>query len=89
MATQAISEQLIRSRVSKLTQRLTITETHKFPLQVSCNGDEERITDCEHLSDHDCSVGEAAGVICDTRTEDEEQVQELSCFTTGMEFYEL
>ena len=52
--------------------------------QVVCDGTEERLIDCEHEHDqHDCSRGEDAGVKCDTRTMDQEQVNELTCFTEG------
>ena len=54
--------------------------------QVACDGSEERLIDCEHSSSHNCERGEAAGVICDTRTEDEERLLELPCFEPGFSY---
>ena len=34
---------------------------------VKCGGHEVRLLDCPHVEQDDCGVGEAAGVICDTR----------------------
>merc|ERR1719309_955680 len=37
---------------------------------VMCKGDELSIDDCIHSSQHDCSFGEAAGVVCATEVAD-------------------
>ena len=54
--------------------------------QVSCDGTEERLIDCDHADSHDCGPNEAAGVICDVRTEKDEALLEASCFTTGVSY---
>jgi len=54
--------------------------------QVSCDGSEERLIDCNHSTSHDCERGESAGVICDTRTVDQENLLELSCFEPGVSY---
>ena len=52
--------------------------------QVSCDGTEERLKDCNHSNRHDCSLGESAGVVCDTRTAVQLSAVENACFQTGI-----
>ena len=52
--------------------------------QVRCDGTEERLLDCRHSKRDDCGAGEAAGAVCDTRTEEREQQDEQNCFQVGV-----
>lgn len=73
---------------------MSFTKESKFGLtsanfrmdNVQCDGTEEKLVDCEYQRNHDCSEGEAAGVVCDTRTKDVEEIQELSCFEPGVSY---
>ena len=51
---------------------------------VKCEGTEERLLDCDHSDDDDCSPGEAAGVICDTR--DYSNILNATCFELDVSY---
>jgi len=53
---------------------------------VRCDGTEERLIDCQHNTDHDCREGEAAGVLCDTRSKKEELDIESTCFSSNVSY---
>lgn len=40
--------------------------------------------DCRHTKHDDCGAGEAAGVICDTRSEDQISRETENCFDVGI-----
>ncbi len=48
-----------------------------------CDGTEERLVDCIYQNIHDCTEGEAAGVVCDTRSKDEEEILEFPRLEAG------
>ena len=58
--------------------------------QVQCIGNESTIADCPHRRDENCNSGEAAGVVCDTRTRQdinvEEELLKRECFATNTVF---
>ena len=57
--------------------------------EVSCNGDEERLIDCDHHERHDCGGSEGAGVICDSSTDTDlldEKILTLACFAPKVSF---
>ena len=52
--------------------------------QVSCDGTEERLIDCDHSKDDDCGTGEGAGAICDTRSQEDIENAGEDCFEIGI-----
>ena len=71
---------------------LTMTKESRFGAtspdfamdQVRCDGTEERLVDCRHTKQDDCGAGEAAGAICDTRSEEELAEEQSNCFHIGI-----
>ena len=65
--------------------------TDQFSLdQVRCRGNETNILDCPHEKEENCNSGEAAGVVCDTRSPEEISAQEETlareCFASNIVF---
>ncbi len=57
--------------------------------EVECEGEENMLSECKHSKREDCRVGEAAGVVCDTTTQQELDLQtELieNCFVRNIGF---
>ena len=63
--------------------RFGVTSPNFAMDQVRCDGTEERLVDCRHTKQDDCGAGEAAGAICDTRSEEELAQEQTNCFDVG------
>ena len=65
--------------------------TDQFSLdQVRCRGNETTILDCPHQKEENCNSGEAAGVVCDTRSQHDIKMEEdlltRECFASNIVF---
>ena len=57
---------------------------------IACHGNESRITDCPHSETDNCFGGEAAGVVCDTRsrqTIEAERREIAECFVEDVTYW--
>ena len=58
--------------------------------EVRCRGNETTILDCPHQREENCNSGEAAGVVCDTRSQQDIKMEEdlltRECFASNIVF---
>ena len=58
--------------------------------EVKCRGNETTILDCAHQTNENCNSGEAAGVVCDTRSQHDIEMEEdlltRECFANNIIF---
>ena len=70
-AAHVACRQLGFSRAFQATQT-NQANSDEFSLdEVKCRGNESSLLDCDHQKKENCNSGEAAGVVCDTRSEAE------------------